>query len=119
MRESAPIRIGKLNPNYGNDKFRREKHWNYGNHLSEETKKKMSESSIGNKSRSTQIICLTTKKVFNSVIEASIYYGCDNSNVCKCCHGKAKSCGKLENGTKLQWMFYEDYLKLHNENKAI
>ena len=33
------------------------------------------------------------------------------SNISSCCAGKLKSCGKLEDGTPLRWMYYKDYLK--------
>ena len=34
-----------------------------------------------------------------------------------CCRGKRKSCGKLDDGTKLVWMFYNDYIKLTDNEK--
>lgn len=63
------------------------------------------------------IICITTNKIFDTVTEAEEFYkefGCSRSNIEKVCKGSRKSCGKLENGTKLTWKFLEDYLA---ENK--
>ena len=81
-----------------------------GKILSEETKKKISINSINAKST----ICITTHQVFNSTKKGSEFYNCDSSGVTKCCKNKLKSCGKLKDGTPLKWMYYEDYLKLHN-----
>ncbi|WP_455793600.1 HNH endonuclease [Clostridium butyricum] len=58
-----------------------------------------------------EIYCITTGKLFNSTMEASRYYNCCNTSICQCCTGKRNYCGKLEDGTKLQWQYYEDYLK--------
>ena len=65
-------------------------------------------------SKTKSIICLTTKKIFYTAIEASKYYGCDNSEICKCCKRytkrRGKMCkveyaGKLSDGTKLVWRY--------------
>ena len=67
----------------------------------------------------TKVICLTTNKIFNTINEASIYYNCSRTNISMCCNKKRKHCGKLSDGTKLQWMHYENYLKqqlIHNKN---
>lgn len=58
------------------------------------------------------IICITTNKIFKTAIEGAKFYGIDSSSISKCCRGKLKSCGKLENGTRLVWMYYEDFLKI-------
>lgn len=61
------------------------------------------------------VICLTTNKVFNSITEAENYYKC--SNIYSCCVGKYKHCGKLSDGTKLKWMYYDEYLEEYNASK--
>lgn len=75
-----------------------------------------------------EVICLTTNKEFKSVCEASGYYNINKTGIANCCRGTAGSCGKLEGGTKLVWMFLEDYnksskediqLKIDNANKPI
>ena len=59
-----------------------------------------------------KVICLTTNKIFNTLSEASKYYNIvSSSDVLYCAKGKFKHAGKLSDGTKLQWMFYEDYLR--------
>lgn len=56
-----------------------------------------------------KIICLTTNEIFFSVKEAREKYNCD-SHISDCLKGRRKYCGKLKDGTKLQWMYYEDYI---------
>lgn len=64
---------------------------------------------------STKVICITTKKIFNTITEAGYFYNIKSSNhIGSCCNGRRKYCGKLEDGTKLKWMYYEDYLKLED-----
>lgn len=61
---------------------------------------------------SKSVICTTTGKVFDTLTEGAKFYGiCGASLISRCCNGKAKHCGKLEDGTKLQWMYYSDYLE--------
>lgn len=102
-------RYGKDNPNFNNywtdeqkqlqrekmkGKFDGEKNPFYGKHHSEKTKRKLGKA----------VICLTTKKIFYTTIEASQFYKCDNSVIVKCCKGKRKSAGKY-NGTSLKWKY--------------
>lgn len=82
----------------------------YGKHHDEETRIKMSENNKNKK----KIICITTGKVFNSIKEASIYYGIKcTTAISACCKGKTKSCGKLEDGTKLVWSYF------YGENEVV
>jgi predicted transcriptional regulator len=68
------------------------------------------------KQRRKQIICITTNEIFNSIKEAQKYY--HTKNISSCCLGKLKSAGKHPDTEKsLQWMYYEDYLKLQNNNQ--
>lgn len=62
-----------------------------------------------------EIICVTTEKVFNSSREAGRYYKCYSSPITECCKNKVKTCGKLKDGTKLTWMYLEEYKKLTKE----
>ena len=78
----------------------------YGKHHSKDFIKKLSDY------KKIKVICLTTNKVFNSAKEAGFFYGLKGgTHITACCKGKRNYCGKLEDGTKLQWMYYEDYLK--------
>ena len=66
---------------------------------------------------STKIICKTTGKIFNTIKDGSIYYKINKTGISACCRGRYKSSGKLPDGTKLQWMYYEDFLKLPKEEQ--
>lgn len=74
--------------------------------------KKMKESNI------KKVICLNTKQIFNSLTEASKYYNLKNSaSICGCCKGYNKSAGKHPiTGEKLRWMYYDEYIKLKENN---
>ena len=82
----------------------------YGKHHSDEAKRKNSEAHSGSKNaNSKKVICLTTGKIFGSAREGGKYYKCSHSGIIKCCKGENyKSCGKLEDGTKLVWSYYYD-----------
>ena len=62
-----------------------------------------------------KVICLTTGKIFDSITYAMQYYKC-GKHIVDCCKGKRETCGKLQDGTKLSWMYYDDYLKNYNNN---
>ena len=60
-----------------------------------------------------KVICLNTKHVFNSIVEACILYNIKSpSNITACCIGYYKSAGRDINNEKLRWMYYDDYLEL-------
>ena len=91
-----------------------------GKHHTEETKEKMKQNHADftgeNHPKATKIICITTMKIFNTIKEGAEYYKIKGSgNIVQCCKGKYKSAGKLENGIKLVWMYYEDYLRTNGE----
>lgn len=61
---------------------------------------------------SKAVVCVTTNKLFDTLTEAVNYYNLGGtSNLSKCCRGIYKSYGKLSDGTKLRWIYYEDYIK--------
>jgi hypothetical protein len=83
---------------------------NYGNHglkssLSRTGKNKGVENQLSKK-----IICVTTGKIFDCISQAAEYYGLEKSRnaISGCCKGKHKYIGKLEDGTRLQWKYYEE-----------
>ena len=99
-------RTGNNNPNYG------KKH-------TEKTKQKIrlirEKYTKENHPYAKQVICLTTNKVFSYIKQASDYYNINYRNLCACCQGKRKSCGKHpETNEKLKWMYYKDYIKQKN-----
>ena len=64
--------------------------------------------------RNKKVICITTGKIFNNIMDASRYYGASNTTISKVCKGlkRYKTSGTLKDGTKLKWMFYDDFLNL-------
>ena len=86
--------------------------WNLGKHHNEETKLKISKANSGiNNGKSKKVICLTTNEIFNCISDGAKKYGIDRGNITRCCKGCTKTSGKLEDGTPLQWMYYEDYIE--------
>ena len=87
-----------------------EKHPLYGKRRSEETKQKIIESCPHRR----QVICLETLQVFPSIGSANKWARI-TGGISKCCKGKLKSAGKHpQTGEPLHWMYYDEYLKLHN-----
>ena len=91
LSELATKRTGELNPNYGNHKLAGENHPLYGKHLSEETKRKISQSRKGHISFSKSVYCHEKDKLYNSIKEAASELNVDASSIGKCCKGKQKS----------------------------
>lgn len=77
---------------------------NKGKFLSKEIKDRISQSKQGQGSK--KVICITTDKIFDSIKDASKLYNCNKSDISQCCKGNRKTCGKLSDGTKLQWKYY-------------
>ena len=71
---------------------------------------------IGSSSKKAKIICITTGKIFNSKREAGNHYDIKSYDaIGSCCTKKLKSCGKLKDGTKLEWMYYYEWIKSTNQ----
>ena len=70
-----------------------EKSPNFGKHLSEETKRKMSENRP-----SKQVLQFSKEGEFiaeyPSLVEAERQTGCYHGNICACCKGRLKTCGR-------------------------
>ena len=76
------------------------KHPMYGKHHTQKTKKKLSE--VNKKT----VVCVTTGEIFNSIKEAQEKY--NTTHISKCCKGKAKSAGKNPvTGERLKWEYVE------------
>ena len=60
-----------------------------------------------------RIICLNNKKIYGSLRDVEKETGIANSTISKCVQHKLKSAGKGENGNKLVWMYYREYLELY------
>lgn len=132
--------LGENNPSYGkraseetkkkmSESQSGEKAFWYGKTMSEEVKDKIRETKIKNGSNvfsdehkaklSKPIICLTTMIEYKSAIEVERLGIADRGGISKCCKGKQKHCGKLEDGTKLSWMYLEDYKKLNYKESEV
>lgn len=77
----------------------------FGRHHTEEAREKMGKKGVKH-SRSTPVICLTTKRIFECVKYGAIFYNIKgDSQISKCCRKKRDFCGKLDDGTKLVWRY--------------
>lgn len=63
---------------------------------------------------SKQVVCVNTNELFSSATMVSKFKNCNHSKLCMCCREERKTCGKDDDGTPLQWMYYEDYLIKNN-----
>lgn len=59
------------------------------------------------KSGLKKVICITTNRVFESLKEAEEYYHIDN--IGECCKHRLNYVGTDSNGTKLIWLYYDEY----------
>lgn len=58
-----------------------------------------------------KVICLETKKIFESSVQGARFYNIKSSSqISRCCSGKRKSAGKL-NDKRLHWAYYDEYIK--------
>ena len=54
---------------------------------------------------------------FNCIKDAAEFYNITTrTHISACCKGKRQTCGQLPDGTRLQWMYYDDYLNNMNSN---
>ena len=61
------------------------------------------------------VICLSTHNVYESIGSASKQTGIHVESIRNCCHHK-QNYVHLKDGTKQQWMFYDEYLELQRQN---
>lgn len=85
----------------------------YGKKLSDEHRAKLSKNHANtkgaNNGHAKKVRCITTGIIFETVTEAQQYYGIKSaSNISRCCKGKGKTAGKLDDGTKLEWEYCND-----------
>lgn len=83
--------------------------------INKEARLKSSLSRIGKNTRSDnpnskKVICLTTNKIFDCLLDAAEYYNINRKSISQSCSNKRKSGGKLSDGTPLVWMYYDEYL---------
>jgi len=46
------------------------------------------------------------------MVDASNIYNIHVSNISACCRHVTQSAGKLQDNTKLVWMYYDEYVKI-------
>lgn len=92
--------------------FAKENNPFYGHHHTEETKEKLRQARLGKPSPiAKKVICTTTGEVFSSAADANKKTGTNATSIGMVCLGKRNYAGKDKDGTKLKWMYYEDYLR--------
>lgn len=103
------ISIGRTGVMKGTD------HPFYGKKLSKahaELLRRYAKSRYGDKCyQAKKVICINTQEVFTTIKEASEKYknnGVNDVNIGKCCRGERRYCGKFEDGTPIQWSYYEE-----------
>lgn len=103
------ISIGRTGVMKGKD------HPFYGKKLSKERAELLrmyAKSRYGDKCyQAKKVICINTQEVFATIKEASEKYknsGVNDVNIGKCCRGERRYCGKFEDGTPIQWSYYEE-----------
>ena len=60
------------------------------------------------------VICITTDVMYETLLNASSNTGIRESCIMNCCRHRTKYT-RTEDGEKLQWMFYDEYLKTQNQ----
>ena len=86
-----------------------------GRKHTEEEKKKISEAQKGELNHRygkpspirRKVICLNTYEIFDCIKDAQNKYKV--THISECCRGNRNYCGVLEDGTKLQWKYYDEY----------
>lgn len=69
------------------------------------------------KGHKRKIICITNGSIYYSISEASRITNASMDGIRNSCKDKKRYSGKLPDGTPLQWMYYEDFLKLPIEEQ--
>lgn len=67
----------------------------------------------GDAYNSKRVVCLNTKEIFECIEDAKDKYHA--SEIGRVCKGERMTSGKLEDGTRLNWMYYDDYLNISDE----
>lgn len=65
---------------------------------------------VKHKNEKKKVICLNTGVIFESCKEASGKMGVSYTGICKACNGKSQYSGKMEDGSKIKWAFYDEHL---------
>ena len=80
--------------------------------IRETTKKRLREANIGENSPvARKVYCIELNKVFNTIAEASEETDVISTSILSCCKHKYNYAGRLEDGSLLHWMYYDEYLE--------
>lgn len=91
--------------------------WENDKEYIQKMKERNLKNSGSNNLKARKIICINTGEIFNCIKEAKDKYNV--SHISACCRGERNKAGKHPTtGEFLKWMYYEDYIKEHN-NKEI
>jgi len=88
-----------------------ENHHFYNKGMSEESKRKMSESAIeryknSEHPRNRKVKCTTTGEIFNSIMDASRHYNIHRTTISQCCSGTRESAGRHPvTNEKMMWEY--------------
>lgn len=90
-------------------------HPQYGKKLSKEHAellRQYAKSRYGDKCyQAKKIICINNKEIYTTIKEAGEKYkkyGVSEQNIGKCCKGERRYCGRFEDGTPIQWAYYNE-----------
>ena len=78
--------------------------------LSDKLKYEMTNDSFGK-----PVVCITTGETFMTAMDASRKYEVADNGIRFCCQGKLNTSGRLEDGTPLRWVYWEDYIKMTDD----
>ena len=67
--------------------------------------------------REKAVVCITSGELFKKIKDGGKKYKISDTSISNACLGKQKYGGKLPDGTKLQWIYYSDFLKLPIEEQ--
>ena len=66
-----------------------------------------------------QILNVTTGELFSNSVKAGEKYGIERRLVSACCEHKSRYSGILEDGRKLVWVYYDEYLEANGDMTKI
>ena len=61
------------------------------------------------------VVCITTGEQFMTAMDASRKYNVADNGIRFCCQGRLNTSGRSEDGTPLRWVYWEDYIKMTND----
>lgn len=73
--------------------------------------------SAKNHKNNRAVVCVNTGEVFDTLTLAEKKYNTFVEDIIKCCKGCYQYSGKDENGVRLRWMYYNDWIKLSKQQQ--